>query len=191
MMLLFLLLLFISKGYSEDTRIKIAVLDTGIDIKEPYHCEKGINLTKEPMKDQIGHGTNIAAIIGKKINSKTHCVYVIKIFGKGQRAWIHEGVQAAIAHKVKYINLSLSGLIPQEQERRMLKLALDRGIKISVSAGNDNYDLNKNCNVFPACYEFHNKNYFVVANYCIMSDNKGKYVGNSNLAEQLILLNAD
>lgn len=163
-------------AFGAETRIKIAVIDTGINFqgkqKPAWACQLPVkDFTGRGSRDIWGHGTNIAYIIGERINSKTHCIVVLK--------WLHtrntsdeaaisqylSALKYAFYNKIPYVNLSLSGFSANEEEQRLLAMDLALGYTIVVAAGNKNTDLGEVCNVYPTCYGFIHPNYHVVANY--------------------------
>ena len=173
-------LLFPNVSFGEEKRIKIAIIDTGLqmfDSVAPYLCEKSLHkdFTGQGMSDIVGHGTNITGIIASKINSKKHCIVIIKWFHSRKNYSQHStehrndvivlGIRYAVSIKAKYINLSLSGYKPNTYEKYEIGEALKLGIKVIVAAGNSAQNLSIKCNAFPACYKFQSEDFYVVANY--------------------------
>jgi len=170
---------------SSDNRIHIAVIDTGVNLKlaSTYMCRDGnADLTGNGLSDVHGHGTNIAGILAKKINTKTHCLQIIKWFhtsnknDKGFSKLMEDALDVAHKYKAKYINMSLSGDGHLPSEFAMMSILLSEGIEIYVSAGNNSKDLDVNCNAFPACYRFNHPNFHVVGAYDVPVSNKGSWV---------------
>ena len=164
---------------SQDPRIKIAILDTGISITKklkPFLC-KGKHLTffknDSPFVDENGHGTNIAGIIADYMNPKTHCILSVKVFKGIYR--VSSRINLLLKQNVQFINLSMAGTQWINLEHQFLKRAIAQGIKVSVAAGNrDNKtrkpaNLSLKCKIYPACYPLNPKYFHVVAS------NTGEY----------------
>ncbi len=168
-------LLMISSVALADNRDKIAVIDTGAyELDSPIFCKSGhTDLTGTGIKDINGHGTMIANAIGKNIDSSKVCIIVIKWFNSDEEPVgiklkikrVGDSISYAIRSGAKFINLSLYGRGPNPAEKLALKTALKFGIFIAVAAGNENVNLDLDCNAFPACYAFKSKKFKVVANY--------------------------
>lgn len=144
--------------------IVIAVIDTGIDSKIPNLCKFGHKsfVDNSPLTDQAGHGTHIAGLINRTIGKElggieNYCIVSIKWYDS-----IHKGnsegklkraIQYAVNINVKYMNISGGGNYPDSEEETIVQRALNKGITIAAAAGNDDEDLDKFCNYFPACYD--------------------------------------
>jgi cell wall-associated protease len=131
-------------------QIKVAVIDTGINnamLKTPARlCPEGhddFTADKDPFLDNNGHGTHISGIIqagAKKIN---YCQIILKFYSKNSNEpenHLYNTIKAfrkAIKLKVDVINYSSAGSDLSKNEVRVVKKALDAGIKVVVSAGND------------------------------------------------------
>jgi hypothetical protein len=163
-----------------ENRIKIAVIDTGVDFDNreirPYICTIGNkDFTNEGLKDFVGHGSNISAIIAHNLNPNRFCLLIIKWYKSDKFGNLGREVQAfkyAITQNVKYINFSGGGQDDLAEEFKTIKEATDRGIKVSVAAGNETCNLSKKCNFFPACYAISN-NFYVVGNCNSKTSNYG------------------
>lgn len=171
------LILLLSSISLADSRIKVAVVDTGVNYgKVPIHflCADGHkDISNTYLNDVDGHGTTIIKEIIKTIDPTRHCIVVIKWINPGIDNLtdtqavnrIANAVQWAVKIKAKYINLSLSGYGASSRERNAIEAALNSGAVVVVAAGNNNINLHRDCVIFPACYAFSNKNFYVVANY--------------------------
>lgn len=192
--LLNLLILITSVSFAQDSREKIAVIDTGIDYSAvvngkkilSYLCNQPVtDLTSTGIHDNHGHGTNIAAIIAQKMNVKKQCLLIIKWYNTGdefpkckfsettivpncserdeyiKNITIRE-IDIAISNKVSYINMSVSSNAFIQEEKDILKKAVDLGIKIAVAAGNLNHNFSDNCQDYPACYDIKSDNFKVI-----------------------------
>lgn len=168
--------------HADDFRIKIAVIDTGIKYSSditPYLCnEEHKDFTSTSIIDNNGHGTAVSKLIIRNLDPSKHCLLILKWINTTSKASNHN-IELALFYSyllgVQYINMSLSGEDSySDMEYKVIGLLLKSGTKIVVAAGNNNKDLSKNCNIFPACYNY-NKNFYVVANY-----NKEDKIGKSN-----------
>lgn len=146
----------------------IAVIDSGVHAgKNTHMCKfghksfvesKGYYSTKQnPLYDEHGHGTHVAGIIERNAGDSDYCIVSIKFWSpsenKGSTDAMIKSIQYAINIKVDAINISAGGTEPSEEERSLIKLAIDKGIRIFAAAGNEASDLDKKCNYFPACYD--------------------------------------
>ena len=166
---LFLFLFCLPSYAEEDNRIKVALLDTGINVSRrlsPYMCSTGHkDFTGTNLNDSHGHGTQLAKIISRRINPKTTCIVNIKILKSGnyEESLAPQALTYALSNlnNLKFVNLSFSGPNPIKQEYKAIKIALKENIKVVVAAGNDKKNLNKECSVWPACFKFANPGFYV------------------------------
>lgn len=170
-----LVCLFSSIALSKETRKIVAVIDSGIAPESSalkYLC-KGfhVDFTGTSLKDMNGHGTNIAGIIANKINTKTHCIAILKYWHTKDNPWgtkYEYDIIKSLYNYVKqinpdYINFSSAGGGFNHYEYSVLSELLDNGTKVVVASGNRGLNLTENaCNDFPACYYFDSPNFFVV-----------------------------
>lgn len=170
-----------------ENRIQIALLDTGISIQDykikPFLCNKVYDMTNSSVEDWHGHGTHLAHILASFIDSKKHCILIIKVFnrrheyGVGGVDSILKGIRNSIDNHVRYINLSFGGTEKSIDEEKLIREALDKNIRVSVAAGNEGRDFNKlSCNYYPACYNIKSNNFYVVGSI----DSNGKVTSFSN-----------
>lgn len=133
-----------------ETRIKVAVLDTGLDISEkirPFLCRSGhSSLVKgsDPFKDgyHSKHGSNVAGLIAENLDPKKQCLVIINFYDSmgpvsDYSKLIHKGVRHAIRIKADYLNMSLGGPQASKVEYALLRRALLQGMKVAVAAGNN------------------------------------------------------
>lgn len=139
--------------------IKFAVLDTGYSNNLPNLkvCPDGLkDFTGQGMYDKIGHGTNILGIIAKELKNVDYCVYIYKVYGGPQSLnntfYMQALVSAYYVPDLQLINYSSSGNY-SEVEEAIIKLLLKKNIKLIAAAGNDNQDLDKKCDIYPACQQ--------------------------------------
>ena len=94
-------------------RVKVGVLDSGIDFISDVPVQKSINLVEDEqnvtfyMNDLTGHGTSIASII-HEINPNA-LIYSVRILDKNNQATLDrvlEGIQWCIENDVNIINMS-------------------------------------------------------------------------------------
>lgn len=139
-------------------KIKIAVLDTGIDLNHPDLKDKivqGKNVAepgKEPIDDS-GHGTHCAGIAAAASNNNEGGVGIgglasimpVKIlkYGSGTDDAIAEGIVWAADNGANVMTMSIGIYRSSKPIEDALKYALDKGITITASAGNKNqeYDI--------------------------------------------------
>lgn len=142
--------------------IKIAIIDTGINVTRDYPiiCKDGlIDFTNEGIKDTSPqtHGTNIAGIIAKGLKDSKidYCAYIMKVYPtQGDINFYTLSLRAfkrALELKVDVINYSAAGADTSQPEQDVLKSLLASNIKVVVAAGNEGLNLDLNCGIYPAC----------------------------------------
>ncbi len=140
---------------SGNPKIKIAILDTGIDLNHPDLKDKivaGRNIadpTKPPLDDN-GHGTHCAGIAAATSNNNEGGIGVggkcsimpVKIlnFGSGTDDIISEGIVWAADNGANVMSMSIGIYRSSKPIEDALKYALDKGVSISASAGNNNQE---------------------------------------------------
>lgn len=145
-----------------ESRIKVAILDTGIHSYEklkPFLCnDSHFDFTDTTIEDQHGHGTNIAASIIEGLTPDKICIQVLKyVSGPGEfrQSTYIKGLKMAVKDKkVKFINISAGGLGFDQEEKQSIEEALRLKKYVIVAAGNNREDLNFQCAYYPACYFF-------------------------------------
>jgi subtilisin family serine protease len=141
--------------------IRVAVIDTGLAASAKVKiCKTGHKDLVDPTGNMPvePHGTNVSGLIEQYAGDANYCQIIIRWYMSGMDAGMLKtnlalGVKAAIDAKADIINISGGGKEPYELEHKYIKLALDKGIKVIVAAGNDGNNLDYNCNYFPACYD--------------------------------------
>lgn len=140
----------------DSSRIKVAVLDTGIDMTHPdlknvvtSYFHDGAGST-----DIVGHGSHVAGIIAAQINNGIgiagicKCDLMIwKIFGDtpdasdGQfyvdEVMYQRALNAARAAGVKVVNLSIGGTVRDRTEEMLIKRLSDSGTLVVAAMGNE------------------------------------------------------
>lgn len=167
--LIYLLILFTVSCSAKETRKKVAILDTGIDRDFPsqYLCSEGHkDFTGEGLQDYVHHGSHLAYIIKNYINPRKECILVLKFYD--HLADFHS-TPLVKAYKylqtidIDFLNISFGGKVFAPVEKETMEILLNKGVEISNAAGNSSQDLSKSCNYYPACYNFKNQYYHVVA----------------------------
>jgi subtilisin len=150
----------INSRYS-GTGIKIAVLDTGLDLNHPDFVGRAITsksfIAGEAVQDLVGHGTHCIGTAcgslsvppaparmryGIAYNSEIFAGKVLDNQGSGPDGSILAGIEWAIASGCQIISMSLGGrTFPGSRYSRIYetvaKRALDRGTLIIAAAGNE------------------------------------------------------
>ncbi len=177
-MLKFILLITLSINvYAELPLIKIAIIDTGLDINKARSvklCDQGhydfVDNVPKIGKDLHGHGTNIALTIEEQLKFINYCLIIYKYNymdttnSATKFPSIVNAIAQALNNGVDIINFSSAGIVYSSSERHMFNRASKLGVKVVVAAGNSGIDLtNKHCPIFPACYKGI-KNLVVVGN---------------------------
>jgi hypothetical protein len=189
-MLKYIVLLgLIANAYSEDSRIKIAIVDTGVDYetsKKPYMCENG-NIIMDPSSlgfDTNGHGSNIASAIGENIDSTKFCIISYQALNgeTTPRSLLVDRLKkikdSVIERNVKYINMSIQGDGFDVEEYHLIKEIVKNISVLTISAGNHKFNLDSKCDEFPACYnaKLNSKKIHIVGAYDTTYSNYGKIV---------------
>jgi type VII secretion-associated serine protease mycosin len=137
-------------------KVKVAVIDTGIDLQHPDlrgHLGNGYNaiLNGAPPFDDVGHGTHVAGIIAAGVNnyegiaglSWYNPLLPIKVLdetGSGQSFAVAEGIIWATEHGAKVINLSLGNYARSQFLHDAVRYAHARDVVLVAAAGNENTD---------------------------------------------------
>lgn len=159
----------IHTAYADD-RIKIAIVDTGINVSrsdiKPYLCHDGhySSVDTSPLVDVVGHGTNIASLIVRHVDVRRFCLVSIKFMNaqSSRRDYYYMALHYLRGINVSYVNLSLHGDLKYSFEYRELKNLISKGVRISVAAGNESRNLDTICDAYPACYNFPTTYFHVV-----------------------------
>lgn len=179
--LLLLITLFSFQCIASDA-IRVMVIDTGVDLSHPEirsHIKENTNT--DDYIDIIGHGTAMSSLVLKDTCPEVELVscryYDPSLKDLIQRS--NNCFQRALIENIQYINYSSYGKNSNEQERNILTKLSDKGVIITVSAGNDGRNLinplTKECErSYPSCYLL--KNVYIVQNI----DENGNLVESSN-----------
>lgn len=143
--------------------IKIAVIDTGIDLSHPdlsLNIKKGYNAINpaKSSNDDNGHGTHVAGIIGAVDNTigvigvspkaELYSVKVLDRRGSGYVSDIIEGIDWAIQNGAQVTNMSLGTTQNVLSLHEAIQRAHQAGIVQVAAAGNNGGAVN-----YPAAYE--------------------------------------
>ncbi|MBO3833295.1 MAG: S8 family serine peptidase [Candidatus Brockarchaeota archaeon] len=153
------------KVWSEHTGagVKVAVLDTGIDLTHPDLKVAGgatfVTGTKS-YNDDNGHGTHVAGIIAALDNeigvvgvapgASLYAVKVLNKQGSGFISWIIAGIEWSIDNGMQIISMSFGSTADSTALHDELKAAYGKGIVLVAAAGNNGPG--ENTITYPAKY---------------------------------------
>jgi len=147
-------------------KIKVAVLDSGIDYTDSINVVKRKNFVDKYedleviYEDITGHGTSIASIMGAKYSDNT-CVkgvnsnieiYSAKILDENNMASMDKVIEAiywAIDENVNIISISFGTNTDSKALQLAIKEAYNKGILVVAAAGNKHADIIE----YPAAYD--------------------------------------
>lgn len=134
-----------------DEKIKIAIIDSGVDYSTDINLVKSINYVDPEMEnmlfiDSTGHGTSIAGIIGACNNNEGITgvnpyveIYSAKVFDENNEGRLSDVIQAiywAIEQDVDIINMSFGTNCNSELLYKAIQDADNAGILMVAAAGN-------------------------------------------------------
>jgi subtilisin family serine protease len=142
------------------SKIKIAVIDTGVDLRQPdiaakepqvYSVIHGKN--RRDVRDYYGHGTFVASLAAGSVtngegiagfggDAQLLCVQVAHSDGSISDVDEAAGIVYAVKHGARIINLSLGGVEPSALETRAVRYAQRHGVLIVAAAGNEFHEGN-------------------------------------------------
>jgi len=138
--------------FTKGKNVKIAILDSGIDLNHPDL--KGANIIKtinfidpnKPAFDETGHGTFIAGIIAAQNNNfgivgiaPDAEIFILKILNKkleGKVDLVIRALDWCIKNKINIVNMSFSTSSDNPKLRKAVSKAAKHGIIIVASARN-------------------------------------------------------
>jgi subtilisin family serine protease len=141
-------------------KIKIAVIDTGADLRQPDIAAKNPEVhsvihpkNRSDVRDYYGHGTFVASLAAGSVtngegiagfggDAQLLCVQVAHPDGSISDVDEAAGIVYAVKHGAKIINLSLGGVEPSALESRAVRYALRHGVLVVAAAGNEFRDGN-------------------------------------------------
>jgi subtilisin family serine protease len=170
---------FFSTGYSpinhkSKRKIKIAVIDTGIDSSNPYLKNKiyipkeykneynfsGIDLVSRNFfpKDLNGHGSHVSGIILSMIPDAE--ILPISYYPENSENIkvidMAKAIMLAVKSGVDIINISGGGYLFDSEEKESIAMARKSGIIVVGALGNDGEYLGENNRYYPASYNLDN-----------------------------------
>ena len=148
--------------------IKVAVLDTGIDLDHPdlqANIKGGVNIinSHKTADDDNGHGTHVAGTIAAALNNEIGVIgvapeahlYAVKVLnrrGSGFVSDVIEGLQWGIDQEMQVMNMSLGTSSDVQSLHDAVDAAYAAGIVLVAAAGNSG-DTNPDSDViYPAKY---------------------------------------
>lgn len=167
-----LILLFLSiasEVTAYDRRLKIAMIDTGVNIDRypeirKYLCKEGHKdfTGADPFLDNINHGSMVAHLLTDNLDESRYCLIVVKWFNTNLDTNRELTYIRALTYvsklKVSYLNLSLNSYMFDMAEERLLKFMVEKKVKIATAAGNEG--LKVDCSfiqAYPMCYNLDKK----------------------------------
>lgn len=154
-------------GLDEETsgsqKVKVAVLDSGVDIVQGIDLAGTVNLVPEEKEispmflDLTGHGTGIASIIagtdeggvqGVNPNVDLYSVKVLDEENKAPLSRVIEGIYWCIENDINIINMSFGTSTYSRALEKAVQDAYNANILIVGAAGNDGGDVE-----YPAAFE--------------------------------------
>lgn len=149
-------------GQTTGDPIKVAIVDTGIDVKHPDlvdNLKGGVSTVSytTSYNDDNGHGTHVAGIVaaldneigaigvGPKID-----LYAVKVLdrrGSGYLSDVIEGLDWAITNRVQVVNMSLGTSSDIQSFREAVQKVKAAGIVQVAAAGNSGGSV-----IYPAAY---------------------------------------
>ncbi len=118
-------------------RLRIAVIDTGINARHPHICAPTHAVMFDPQDpsrsfdDVLGHGTAVTAAIQEKAPDADY--YILKLFDNSLRATgrrLLRAIEWTIEHQMDIVNLSLG--TPNFDHRSALEALVARGAAAGV-----------------------------------------------------------
>ncbi|MCY8454245.1 minor protease Epr [Bacillus spizizenii] len=141
--------------------VKIAVIDSGISPHDDLSIAGGYSAVSytSSYKDDNGHGTHVAGIIGAKHNSygidgiaPEAQVYAVKALdqnGSGDLQSLLQGIDWSITHGMDIVNMSLGTTSDSKILHDAVDKAYEQGILLVAASGNDGNGKPVN---YPAAY---------------------------------------
>ncbi|UCC41628.1 MAG: S8 family peptidase [Candidatus Aminicenantes bacterium] len=139
-------------GENTGSEIKVAILDTGIDLEHPDlqdNIKGDINVIK-PKKsgnDDSGHGTHVAGIVAALDNEigvigtgPEISLFAVKVLDKKGRGWLSDlidGLDWCIDYGMQVVNMSFGSSADNESFHEVVIEAYEAGITLVASAGNN------------------------------------------------------
>jgi subtilisin family serine protease len=138
--------------YTKGAKIRVAVIDTGIDSRHPDlagQVDGGYNaITKSASgwRDDQGHGTHVAGtiaalkdgkgVVGVAPEARLYSVKVLDADGSGSLSDVIDGIIWAAENNMHVANMSLGSAFPSDTMQRALRYAKAKGVVVVAAAGN-------------------------------------------------------
>ena len=151
--------------WTEEGRVLVAVLDSGIDYTHPDLAEQyvgGYNFVQNNLipKDKHGHGTHIAGTLSAVTNNGIGVAsvapqsglligQVLDEQGRGNYTTLYKGIVWAVQSGAQVINLSLGGEYQSFLLEQAIAYALKEGCVVVAAMGNDGEGMKR----YPAAIE--------------------------------------
>ncbi|TYQ16477.1 UNVERIFIED_CONTAM: dockerin type I repeat protein [Acetivibrio alkalicellulosi] len=131
-----------------DKKVRIAVLDTGIDynhqsLNDFVDSEFRMSVIDDTVMDEHGHGTRVAGIIasygevsGVMNNATLIPVKVLDKYGRGTLFSVQQGIIYALEQNIDIINISFGGTRYSQGMEEVCKTAYLNGTVIVAAIGN-------------------------------------------------------
>ena len=159
--LLSFLMLPLLLGASPCKQIRVAVIDSGLDLKDSrftnYLCKSGHkDFTGEGFKDFFVHGTHVAGLILQNAGDANYCLLIYKYYsihasGKQNLSREISSIKYAIKNEATVVNFSGGGSEFSEEEYDLIRN--NPQVTFVVAAGNEHQDLDVPGNeYYPASY---------------------------------------
>jgi subtilisin family serine protease len=151
---------------TQSKMIKVAVIDTGLDLQDPrfkkHLCKTGHKnfVTRQPIRDLQGHGTFIAGLIQKYAGHANYCLLIYKYYDDKDPGIENvnrevRAIKEAVANGATVVNFSAGG--PEASKYERLAISGNPQVTFVVAAGNEGQDLDEEENeFFPASYRLGN-----------------------------------
>lgn len=148
--------------YSVGLGVKVAILDTGIDVDHPDLVDNiagGVNIInpRKHFNDDNGHGTHIAGIVAGVDNTigvigvaHTTRLYGVKVLNRNGWGWLSDiiaGMEWCISNGIDVINMSFGSSADSQALHDAVVAVYNAGIVQVAAAGN-----NSGAVSFPAAY---------------------------------------
>lgn len=144
--------------------LRVAVIDTGIDVTayKDVLCKdvdtNRLDFTGTGMSDRHGHGTFVVDLIKKNAGASDYCLLVLKYFEGPQSMHINQylgALKEAVRLNADIVNYSGGASLPLFEEYKIM--ASHKNVLFIAAAGNNSLNMirPKMC-FFPACYNLKN-----------------------------------
>ncbi len=185
-----LLFLLATSCHAQDKcSIKVAVIDTGLNLNDArftgHLCETGHKnfVANEPIDDLHSHGTHITGLIQKYAKDANYCLLIYKYYREGDRGSLNMSrevlaLKEAIRNGATIVNYSGGG--DEFNEEEYLTIKDNPQVTFVVAAGNESQNLDIPGNEFYPASLFL-KNVVVVGNI----DDRGNKSPHSNWSKKI------